>query len=216
MAGISLPPASVLLTKTSASPRQTRTPGRSTLFLVKHLRASLLEEGIVTRTSFVIALVAPLSLAACARATSTVPVRGSEPAVSQLAGTWSGEYSSEESGRSGSIAFELRAGADTAQGEVVMTSRGDMQPAPSASALESLSPSTRSEVLTINFVLVSGTEVSGVLSPYKDPGCGCPITTTFRGVISGDVIEGTFETTGTGFSHVTQRGRWSVARSTQR
>jgi hypothetical protein len=167
----------------------------------------------VSRTTFVIALLAPLSLAACGRTISTVPVRGSEPAVAQLAGKWSGEYSSEESGRSGTIAFELRAGADTAQGEVVMTSRGDMQTAQSARAPELAGTATVSEVLTIRFVLVSCTEVSGVLSPYRDPGCGCPITTTFRGVISGDVIEGTFETTGAGFSHVTQRGRWRVARS---
>lgn len=158
------------------------------------------------RATIGIALVTPLLISACVQAISTVPVRGSEPAVAQLAGKWEGEYSSEETGRGGSITFQLRAGADTAEGEVVMTA------APSATARESLGHAGRSDVLTIRFVVVHGDEVSGVLAPYPDPDCGCTLTTTFRGVILGDVIEGTFETTGAGLHHPTQRGRWRVVR----
>lgn len=150
------------------------------------------------RATIGIALVTPLLISACVRAISTVPVRGSEPAVAQLAGRWEGEYSSEETGRGGSITFQLRAGADTAEGQVVMTTRGDARSTPDG--------------LTIRFVVVHGDEVSGVLAPYPDPDCGCTLTTTFRGVILADVIEGTFETTGPGFHHPTQRGRWRVVR----
>jgi hypothetical protein len=152
----------------------------------------------VFRATIGIALVTPLLISACVRAISTVPVRGSEPAVAQLAGRWEGEYSSEETGRGGSITFQLRAGADTAEGEVVMTARGNARSTPDG--------------LTIRFVVVHGDEVSGVLAPYPDPDCGCTLTTTFRGVILADVIEGTFETTGVGFHHPTQRGRWRVVR----
>jgi hypothetical protein len=152
----------------------------------------------VFRATIGIALVTPLLISACVRAISTVPVRGSEPAVAQLAGRWEGEYSSEETGRGGSITFQLRAGADTAEGQVVMTTRGDARSTPDG--------------LTIRFVVVHGDEVSGVLAPYPDPDCGCTLTTTFRGVILADVIEGTFETTGQGFHHPTQRGRWRVVR----
>ena len=150
------------------------------------------------RATIGIALVTPLLISACVRAISTVPVRGSEPAVAQLAGRWEGEYSSEETGRGGSITFQLRAGADTAEGEVVMTARGGARSTPDG--------------LTIRFVVVHGDEVSGVLAPYPDPDCGCTLTTTFRGVILADVIEGTFETTGLGVHHPTQRGRWRVVR----
>lgn len=163
------------------------------------------------RATIGIALVTPLLISACVQAISTVPVRGSEPAVAQLAGKWEGEYSSEETGRGGSITFQLRAGADTAEGEVVMTARDDARSAPSATARESLGHAGRPDVLTIRFVVAHGDTVSGVLAPYADPDCGCTLTTTFRGGILGDVIEGTFETTGSGF-HPTQRGRWRVVR----
>lgn len=162
--------------------------------------------------TIVVAIVAPLLLGGCARAIAPVSVRGSELAIAQLAGTWEGEYSSEETGRIGSISFQLRAGADTAEGKVVMTSRAEGQAPPSAVSREALGHAVQSEALTIRFVLASGTEVSGVLSPYRDPNCGCTLTTTFRGVISGDVIEGTFETTGSGFQHATHGGRWRVTR----
>jgi hypothetical protein len=151
-----------------------------------------------------------VALGACSRAVSTIPVQGSAPAISRLAGDWEGEYSSIETGRSGSISFRLRAGSDTAEGEVMMTV-GEQRLHPSARG-EGGGRTGHSEPLTIRFVQTSGTEVQGTLDPYRAPDCGCTLTTTFRGEVSGNVIEGSYETKGSGFHHPTQRGRWRVVR----
>ena len=42
---------------------------------------------------------------------------------------------------------------------------------------------------------------------------GCTLTTTFRGTLRGDVIEGTFRSEGSEFHHLPQSGRWRVKRS---
>src|SRR6266496_4333197 len=61
-----------------------------------------------------------LLLAACAASQLPVPVIGPAGDVAALAGEWAGDYSSAESGRSGSISFTLRAAGDSAFGDVVM------------------------------------------------------------------------------------------------
>jgi hypothetical protein len=66
--------------------------------------------------------------------------------------------------------------------------------------------------LFIRFVAVEGNQVIGVLDTYRDPDCGCQLITTFRGFLSGDVIEGTFESAGEGAHHLPQSGRWRVER----
>jgi hypothetical protein len=69
------------------------------------------------------------------------------------------------------------------------------------------------EPLAMRFVFVTSDEVSDVLDPYRDPDCGCTLTTTFRGTLRGDVIEGTFHSEGDGFHHLPASGRWRVKRS---
>src|SRR5207245_5067121 len=64
------------------------------------------------------------ALAACGASRSAVPVVGAATDVSSLTGEWAGEYSSVESGRSGSITFALRSAGDTAFGDVVMVPKG--------------------------------------------------------------------------------------------
>jgi hypothetical protein len=158
---------------------------------------------------------AALGAAACTPVIMKTPVSGSPPAVSQLVGEWQGDYSSIESGRRGLIAFRLRAGADTAEGDVIMQSRTDADPsAPNAAPVTWDAVRTTQQQLSIRFVFVSETEISGVLNPYRDPDCGCTLTTTFRGTITGDVIEGTFHSEGTGMGHIPQDGRWRVKRFT--
>src|ERR1700741_5039513 len=61
-----------------------------------------------------------LTLSACGAARSPVPLVGASSDVSALTGEWAGDYSSAESGRSGSISFTLRAAGDSAFGDVVM------------------------------------------------------------------------------------------------
>src|SRR5207249_10261723 len=65
-------------------------------------------------------LMLALTLSACGASRSPVPLVGAATDVSALTGQWSGDYSSSESGRSGSIEFTLRAAGDTAFGDVVM------------------------------------------------------------------------------------------------
>ena len=164
---------------------------------------------------FRIALAAAALGAACTPVIMKTPVTGPPPSVSRLVGDWQGEYSSVESGRRGLIAFHLRAGVDTAEGDVIMQSRPDADPSTAnvpPSSWDALQ--TTNQAISIRFVFVSENEVSGALNPYRDPTCGCTLTTTFRGTITGDVIEGTFHTEGSGISHMPADGRWRVKRYT--
>lgn len=157
---------------------------------------------------------ASLATVACTPVVMKMPVSGPAPAVSRLVGEWQGDYSSVESGRRGIIAFRLRAGADTAEGDVIMQSRVDYDPSAPNASIPWDAMRTTHQQLSIRFVFVSDTEVSGVLNPYRDPDCGCTLTTTFRGKLQGDVIEGTFHSEGSGISHIPQDGRWRVKRFT--
>lgn len=161
-----------------------------------------------------IVLAAAAAAAACAPVVNKTPVNGPAPAVARLVGEWQGDYSSVQSDRRGLIAFRLRAGADTAEGDVLMQSRTEQDPSAPNAAVSWDAMRTTQQPLTIRFVFASETEVSGVLNPYRDPDCGCTLTTTFRGTIRGDVIEGTFHSEGSGISHLPRDGRWRVKRST--
>lgn len=151
-------------------------------------------------------------LAACAANQTPVPVVGPSADIAALAGEWTGEYSSVESGRSGSISFTLRAAADSAFGDVVMIPvgwgrplgpwRGEMAPAGAHR------PQT--EVLTINFVRVEQRRVNGTLAPYADPQTGERLVTTFSGELNGNTITGSYTTRLP--SGDTQTGRWTVQR----
>ena len=63
-------------------------------------------------------LLAPTALlaAACVYHGTPVPVTGD---TRTLEGEWEGTYSSEQTGRSGSILFHLKAGTDSAWGDVL-------------------------------------------------------------------------------------------------
>jgi hypothetical protein len=160
-----------------------------------------------------LAIGAAVILGACAPVVMKTPVSGSRPSVSRLAGDWQGDYYSVESGRRGVISFHLKAGADTAEGDVIMQPTSDADPsAPNAAPTPWDAARAVNQVLSIRFAFATDTEVTGVLNAYRDPNCGCQLTTTFRGTIKGDVIEGTFHTEGEGTSHVPTDGRWRVKR----
>ena len=140
-----------------------------------------------------------------------VTVTGDPANVGALVGRWEGEYSSQSSGRSGSIVFTLAHVGDAARGDVVMID------AASGRALEpferagmNVQPGVRSQVLTIRVVRVGDGTVSGVLDPYRDPVCNCPVQTTFTGRLDGNTIAGRFTTTGS--PAVVQSGTWQVKR----
>jgi hypothetical protein len=159
-------------------------------------------------------------LAACASRPTPVAVIAPLSDMSALVGGWSGDYSSPETGRSGSIAFTLKAGKDTASGSVVMLARPQSYVgAPSAvePPIVRTSPSQGTgNLLTIRFVRMEGNRVVGVLDHYRDPECGCQLLTTFRGTFKdAGTIEGTFSSTGSGMGHLPSSGSWKVIRVSQ-
>ncbi|HYU29683.1 MAG TPA: hypothetical protein VEK83_11675 [Gemmatimonadales bacterium] len=155
-----------------------------------------------------------LTLGACAASRTPVPLVGQSADISALAGEWSGDYSSAESGRSGSISFTLRAAGDSAFGDVVMVPAAWGRPLMPwreqnvAGAGANQPPA--STVLTIRFVRVEHGHVSGTLDPYADPQTGARLLTRFSGELNGNTIAGTYTTQLP--SGGEQTGRWSVQR----
>ncbi|HEX8907021.1 MAG TPA: hypothetical protein VF771_19380 [Longimicrobiaceae bacterium] len=141
-----------------------------------------------------------------------VPVSISPADLSRLGGEWTGEYTSPQTGRSGSIVFHLTATADSAHGDVMMVPRGSG--VPMRRAVYSGQPETQTaqpQELTIRFARFEGDRVTGMMDPYTDPACNCPVVTTFEGTVRGNRIEGTFTSRGApGGGPVT--GTWSVER----
>jgi hypothetical protein len=153
-----------------------------------------------------------LVAAACATKPTPIPLSSNSESLNALVGNWSGEYSSEATGRSGSIIFKLSAGKDTAFGDVVMVPRAASQMQGSSDRAQAVTVQPSSEVLTVRFARLEGGAVSGVMNPYTDPACGCTVNTTFVGWLTDpNTIEGTFATTGSG-TLVQQAGRWKVKR----
>src|SRR5260370_27254219 len=154
-----------------------------------------------------------LALGACGASRSPVPLVGSASDVSALTGEWAGDYSSAESGRSGSISFTLRAAGDSAFGDVIMvpsTWGRPLVPWRENAMGAGSNQSPASTVLTIRFVRVEHGHVSGTLDPYADPQSGARLLTTFSGELSGNTIAGVYTTRLP--SGGTQTGRWSVQR----
>jgi hypothetical protein len=137
---------------------------------------------------------------------------GAASDVNALIGQWDGSYDSNDGSRTGSIDFHLKAGADTATGDVLMVPRDWGRPLEAydrqAGTAADIPPARN---LTIRFVRVKGDTVSGRLDPYRDPVCGCRLLTVFRGVLKGDRLQGTYETLHEE-SGTTSQGTWKAER----
>jgi hypothetical protein len=125
--------------------------------------------------------------------------------LNPLVGEWRGEYTNPAAGRSGTIAFTLRAGESSASGNVIMIpGRPD--------SLASAAAMARS-VLKINFIRKEGRRLTGTLDPYRDPTCGCQVITTFEGSFTDSrTIEGTFTTVPSQSGFNATGGNWKVIR----
>src|SRR5215470_1870611 len=134
-------------------------------------------------------------LAACGTTQPMVDVSGKDSDVTQLAGRWEGTYAGRESGRSGTVFFDLVAGYHSAEGKVVMNAADP--------------PAARE--LKLKFIQVEGRRLSGTMAPYTDPLCNCTVETTFVGALKGNLLEGTFTTRPLGGS-TEQGGTWSATR----
>ena len=163
------------------------------------------------RVVFMISLMAWVGACAEQPPPQAVPIYAEAQDMVLLEGDWWGHYWSVDTGRSGRIRLSLEADADRAFGDVLMlpSVRND---GGAAGDIDEPDP-TPSETLSIEFVRIdSGTEtVSGTLAPYRDPDCGCVVSTTFTGRVSRDAIEGTFVIQAGG-AYGARRGKWKAER----
>lgn len=175
-------------------------------------RSGRASRGRIARVALgALAVLAFGSQAACRTSASPVPVIAQEAQLAALVGEWVGEYSSAESGRSGSIAFTLAAGADSASGDVVMTPRGSGEPLSANVPPGNAGTRPQPQPLRIRFVRLENGAVSGTLEPYHDPESGALLSTVFTGTLDGDRIHGTFTTSGGELSRA-QHGEWHATR----
>lgn len=156
-----------------------------------------------------VGLVAALAVTGCGVwHGSPVPVAGE---ISALEGSWAGSYSSAETGRSGSITFEVMAGTDSAFGDVVMTPVAP-QEIGGADAPQIAGPRVPvAQALRILFVRAEGQRISGRLDVYQDPRTGERLFTTFEGRLYRNEFKGTYTTRTEATGRLTT-GEWSVKR----
>ena len=153
----------------------------------------------------------------CASLAPSIPVAATPGVLERLSGDWRGEYIGDhDHARQGTIAFKLTAGEDHAHGTVVMTPAGLGRPLQPYRGDELTTPSQwraeHNRVLAIRFVNADDDTLNGVLEPYWDPDRQTRASTTFRGRLTGNIIEGTFTTTyANGIAET--GGRWKVRRT---
>lgn len=148
-------------------------------------------------------------VAGCMGPQTPVPVSGR---TEILAGEWTGGFESPATGRAGSIVFKLKAGTDSAWGDVVMVytkaTPWAIQPEPR----QGVTPLPESQAIAIAFVACGDREVVGRLAPYRDPETGEQVHTTFVGELK---AVGEFRGTYTVYYATSARqvtGEWSVHR----
>ena len=162
-------------------------------------------------TLFITVLVA--ATIACATKPPGIELTSSDFDLQPLVGVWRGSYSSTQTGRSGTIAFTLRAGESSASGNIVMIPRADSLLTPEErQALENVAMPGRT-VLSIHFLRKQGGSLSGTLDPYTDPDCACTVTTNFEGTFTdARTIEGTYTTVPSVAGSSVTSGKWKVGR----
>jgi hypothetical protein len=169
---------------------------------------------MMKRLTFVVAVAGvALAIAGCAsRQPPEIELTANDFDLNPLVGEWRGNYSSTETGRTGTIAFTLRAGEAAASGNVVMLPRADSSFAANHAPVDPSIPNVR-ELLTIHFVRKEGSNVVGTLDPYRDPICACQVITTFQGAFRDrSTIEGTYKTVPTVSGSKATGGTWKVTR----
>jgi hypothetical protein len=153
-----------------------------------------------------------LLLAGCHYRPEPVPLHGESTELRRLAGKWNGYYIGAESGRSGSITFEVTASADSAFGDVLLTVPGNWGAVSPVDLREAhLAHASSAQMLNVQFVRMAGSRVRGTLEPYRAPDCNCVVRTVFTGAMIGDTIRGTFITVLGGGAE--QHGTWRVTRA---
>jgi hypothetical protein len=162
------------------------------------------------------------TLASC-RLTPTpapVPVQGRHQELSAIAGAWSGQYWSKETGRRGVIRFAIPEHADTGYGEVEITFSPALSLTREAAAADLRKSHLGDDesgprpctVLDIRVVRIEHDRVRGTMEPYWDPDCECRARTVFEGKVSGNRVTGTFTSHRESSDHRVLTGKWYVER----
>ncbi|MES2125239.1 MAG: hypothetical protein V4503_11190 [Gemmatimonadota bacterium] len=158
--------------------------------------------------------VVAVALAACRYHPAVIPLAGSPTEIAVLAGDWEGEYTSDDTRRSGHIMFRISARGDSAFGDVMMFVPGyNSFPVPWDQAPAHLEHARSPDFLAIRFVAIGDGQVSGELEPYTAPDCNCLVHTRFIGRVRDDEIRGRYISRGDGIPE--RVGRWSVKRTTR-
>ena len=129
--------------------------------------------------------------------------------VSPLVGEWKGTFINPEMHRQGTISFTLAGRDEKAAGEIVLlptAADGD------SSHVAAVVPAQPQQVLQISFIRLEGNNVVGRIEPYQSTTCNCRVTSTFRGALNGNVIEGTYIVIGADNPTVRFGGNWHVTR----
>jgi hypothetical protein len=168
------------------------------------------------RTTLIIAAAGAsvLTLGCALQAPKTVSADAFD--LAPLVGNWTGEYGSQDTGRTGDISFILRAGEVAAFGRIEMVARESQNAivTPYRAMVNGSLSIPASQLLRIHFVRKESNRVVGLLDSYTDSGCACRVTTTFQGTfIDGRTIEGTYSTISDELAHVSAGGRWKVTRA---
>ena len=156
-----------------------------------------------------------LMLAGCRMppAGAPIPLEGGERELAALAGSWTGGYRSDRGGGHGTIVFHLKAGADTARGQVEMTFAPALELYGDEVACEL--PREPCTTIDIAVVRVEDGTIRGTLAPYWNPACDCRTVSVFEGRRTDGRIAGTFVTGREGGEAVLSTGRWQVERAGQ-
>jgi len=154
----------------------------------------------------IVLVAAVASVEGCAARPPEIELTSSDFDLNPLVGEWRGSYTNPAAGRSGTIAFTLRAGESSASGNIIMIPNSAHDSLASDAAL------ARS-VLKISFIRKEGRKVTGNLDPFRDPECACQVTTTFEGAFTdGNTIEGSFTTVPIQTGPNVTGGKWKVTR----
>jgi hypothetical protein len=139
----------------------------------------------------VVALTLPLLVAL----SCTLPdfrIEGSGEDFARFSGRWEGIYSSDESGRAGTVVFSVSKDGSQSRGEIIMIPRGWGKPLGANDERPAGERPDLLHALRFRLMRLEGDRVTGILEPYRDPDCGCDLETSFEGKLTHDVIAGTY------------------------
>jgi hypothetical protein len=141
------------------------------------------------------AALALLTSAACATNMKQIPVDADRDTRVGLAGSWEGVLEGPTEDDKGRLAFDLTTGRHTAVGAMKVYTDDGVR------------------IVPIERVKVEDGVFTGKVAPYQSKSCNCTVNTEFRGLVKGDVINGTFTSTLVKDGKESKRaGDWSLYR----